>query len=259
MELADSPLRPGAGVSRIYYREAGSGTPLVFLHGGWGYEVYPFDNQISALQGKFRILIPDRSGYGRSSSVAEQPVDFHSRAASETLAFLDALRIDRAVLWGHSDGAVIASLCGLAAPRRITGQILEATHFQKAKHRSHDWMRSVLRNPDLVGERARTAMIRDHGEGWRGVVERNAAAWLAIAEAPGKDLYSGRLAELTAPTLLIFGENDQRTEPGDLEGLREALPGANFQTIPGAGHSPHSAPASADECTRIATGFLNQF
>src|SRR6185436_6512465 len=104
--------------------------------------------------------------------------------------------------------------------------------------------------------RARTAMIRDHGEGWRGVVERNATAWLAIAKVPGKDLYDGKLPELSAPTLLIFGENDQRTEPGDVEGLREALPRANFQTIPEAGHSPHSGSVSAAECTGIASEFL---
>jgi pimeloyl-ACP methyl ester carboxylesterase len=44
VELDQSPLNPEAGPARIYYREAGSGVPLVFLHGGWGYEIYPFDH-----------------------------------------------------------------------------------------------------------------------------------------------------------------------------------------------------------------------
>jgi haloalkane dehalogenase len=98
-----------AGPVRIYYREAGAGIPLVFLHGGWGYEVYPFDRAIEALRGRFRILIPDRSGYGRSTPLTKLPADFHRRAAIEMARFLDALKIERAVLWGHSDGAVIAS------------------------------------------------------------------------------------------------------------------------------------------------------
>src|SRR5437660_156251 len=84
---------PFAGPARIYYRDTGAGAPLVFLHGGWGYEVYPFDRQIAALSGKFRILIPDRSGYGRSSPIASLPADFHSRAVVETQRFLDALHI----------------------------------------------------------------------------------------------------------------------------------------------------------------------
>src|SRR5262249_4390615 len=55
--------------ARIYCRDTGAGSPLLFLHGGWGYEVYPFDRQIEALGGKYRILIPDRTGYGRSPRI----------------------------------------------------------------------------------------------------------------------------------------------------------------------------------------------
>ena len=49
------------GASPIYCREAGAGPALVFLHGGWGYEVYPFDRQIDTLSGRYRIVIPDRT------------------------------------------------------------------------------------------------------------------------------------------------------------------------------------------------------
>ena len=51
----------------VFYREFGQGKPLLFLHGGWGYEMYPFDQQIREFQQKFQILIPDRVGYGRPS------------------------------------------------------------------------------------------------------------------------------------------------------------------------------------------------
>ena len=108
-----------AGPTRTYIRDAGAGAPLIFLHGGWGYEVYPFDRQIDALDRQYRILIPDRSGYGRSPRITSLPPDFHRRAAAETTQVLDALEIDHAVLWGHSDGAVIAALMGLAAPSRF--------------------------------------------------------------------------------------------------------------------------------------------
>jgi len=228
----------------------------VFLHGGWGYEVYPFDQQVAALQDRFRILIPDRSGYGRSSGIEELPAGFHGRASVETLQFLDALKIDRAVLWGHSDGAVIAACCGLAVRRRFSALILEAFHYQSAKHRSLDWMRSVMLDPDAVGERAKEALMRDHGEGWRKVVERNAAAWIEIARVGGPDMYGGRLSELSVPALFIYGGDDPRTEPGDPELVRQALPRADFRVIEGARHSPHSGRDSAEECTRIAKEFL---
>ena len=229
----------------------------MFLHGGWGYEVYPFDQQIAGLSGRYRILIPDRSGHGRSSPIGGLPVDFHQLAARETLLFLDALRIDRAFLWGHSDGAVIAALLGLAAPERFPGLILEAFHYTGNKLGSHAWMRSVMEAPDLVGERTKEALKRDHGEAWRKVVERNASAWLAIGAA-GFDLYGGRLPELAVPALILHGAGDPRAEPGDLDAVRRDLPAAELRSIETARHSPHSEPASAEECTRIAAGFLDR-
>ncbi len=247
-----------AGPARIYYREAGAGIPLVFLHGGWGYEVYPFDRAIEALSGRFRILIPDRSGYGRSTSIAKLPADFHRRAATETARFLDALNIERAVLWGHSDGAVIAALLALDAPQRVSGVILEAFHYTKAKTGSVDFFRAMISAPDTVGGRASSALARDHGEEWRKVLERNATAWLEIVQAGSGDLYGGRLSELRVPALFIHGGHDPRTEPGDLEAIRRQLPQAEIRILEEAGHSPHSEPGSAEECVRIAGEFLDR-
>src|ERR1700675_1374307 len=98
VELAESPHAPGIRPVRIHYREFGHGRPLVFLHGGWGYGVYPFEKQIEAFESQFRILIPDRSGYGSSTRVpAAMPTDFHQLAAQETPAFLEELGIESAV------------------------------------------------------------------------------------------------------------------------------------------------------------------
>ena len=254
--ISDSPLRPGAGPASLYYREAGAGTPLVYLHGGWGYEIYPFDNQIAGLSGRFRILIPDRTGYGRSSDAGQTPVDFHHRAATETLQFLDALKLGRVALWGHSDGAVIAALLGLRSPERFIGLILEAFHYGP-KTGSLDWMQSVLSDPDALGERSKSALYRDHGARWRTVVQRNATAWLEIGRVGAPDLFGGKLPELAVPTLFLHGADDPRTEPGELDAMRRALPGAGFRIIEAARHCPHSQPESAEECTRVAGEFLD--
>jgi len=129
IEIAGSPLAPGVFPVRLRFRESGCGLPLVFLHGGWGYRAYPFDRQIAALERAHRVLVPDRTGYGGSGVLAAQEPDFQARAAVETLAFLDALGIERATLWGHSDGAVIALLAAIAAPGRVDRVVAEATHF----------------------------------------------------------------------------------------------------------------------------------
>ena len=113
-------------------------------------------------------------------------------------------------------------------------------------------------DPDAVGERAKEALVRDHGDGWRKVVERNAAAWIEIARVGGPDMYGGRLSELSVPALFIYGGDDPRTEPTDPELVRQALPRADFRVIEGARHSPHSGRDSAEECTRIAGEFLDR-
>ena len=95
VRIDESPLSPGTSPVELYYRDYGKGQPLIFMHGGWGYQIYPFDSQIEALADRFRIVIPDRSGYGRSTRLQTMPTDFHQRAAVETLGLLDALEIER--------------------------------------------------------------------------------------------------------------------------------------------------------------------
>jgi haloalkane dehalogenase len=259
IELAQSPLA-GNQNTQIYYRESGQGMPLIFLHGGWGYEIYPFDKQIEAFKEQFRILIPDRSGYGRSSRIASMSADFHQQAAEEMLLYLDALRIDRAFLWGHSDGAVIAVKMALAQPSRFNGIILEAFHFYRVKPASRQFFETMGQNPMNLGERVIEVLIRDHGEAdWLQIIEMNGAAWLEIAEtspAPKSDLYGGKLSELTTNTILLHGKQDPRTEPDELAAVQRQLPTTPIHLIEEGKHSPHSERLAASETIRLANQFF---
>src|SRR4030088_1875890 len=67
--------------------------------------------------------------------------------------------------------------------------------------RSSDLM---IAEPDSVGSRAAGALARDHGEGWRKVLERNAAAWLQIKI--GRDH-----VRTPFPYTTLFGSDDCRT------------------------------------------------
>lgn len=244
-------------------RSASNGVPLVFLHGGWGYGLYPFDAQIAALGGTHRILIPDRAGYGRSSRVnGELPLDFHQRAAAEMFAFLDALGIARAILWGHSDGAVIAAMMGMAAPARCECLILEAFHYLRKKPGSRSFFERFAAHPEELGEETRRLLAEDHGEDWwPTVLRRNCGAWFRIADAvkrADEDLYDGRLGELRVPTLFLHGRLDPRTEPGEMERVAEKLPQALIRFVENGKHSPHSEEAARDECSRIAREFFDE-
>lgn len=247
---------------KIHYREYGEGFPLLFLHGGWGYEVYPFDQQIKEFSSRFQILIPDRTGYGRSHRVDSLPADFHARAAVESAAFLDALDIDRCVLWGHSDGAVIAAMMGLAAPKRYAGILLEAFHYYRLKPRSLPFFAGGFDDTTKLSERITGILAHDHGpEDWPEVLRNGANAWLEIARRtrdPQDDLYDGRLNELIAPTILIHGSDDPRTEPDELDRIRRALPHTPINIIEGGAHAPHSERDVVDQVNSAAAAFLDR-
>jgi pimeloyl-ACP methyl ester carboxylesterase len=260
ISIAQSPLAPDLGEVEIFYRQSGQGSAMIHLHGGWGYAVYPFDRQIEAFQRDYRIIIPDRSGYGRSPRIKNLPSDFHQRASQEMIRFLDATKIERAVLWGHSDGAVIAAMMGISLPDRFAGLILEAFHFYRDKPGSRHFFEMMAGNPDALGERVCKILSEDHGEDyWRQLIRMNGRAWIAIAEESRHkkdDLYGGRLGELSVPTIFLHGSRDPRTEPGEIEAVRRQLPSAQIHVVEGGGHSPHSESASFAETNRVAEEFL---
>jgi pimeloyl-ACP methyl ester carboxylesterase len=260
VDIEESPLLPGASPARLFYREFGSGPPFIFLHGGWGYSIYPFEKQIEAFASDFRLIIPDRMGYGRSMRVNEWPVDFHALAAEEVIRLLDALKIDRALFWGHSDGAVISAMLGISHPARCRAIILEAFHFFRRKPGSRDFFDKMSRDPEMLGQRVAGTLSNEHGEDyWQKLIVLNGLAWLRIADMSvrdDQDLYDGKLANLTPSTLMIHGDRDPRTEPGELEAALKASPTIQLHLIAGAGHSPHSESIYADETVRIAREFL---
>jgi pimeloyl-ACP methyl ester carboxylesterase len=268
VELESSPHAANAlnvRPVRIHYRDVGHGRPVVFLHGGWGYGVYPIDRQVEALKGEARFLIPDRSGHGQSSDFAGAlPIDFHTRAAQETLLVLDALGIERAVIWGHSDGAVIAAMVGLMAPSRCSRLVLEAVHFWRDKPSSRDFFTRFADHPEEVSEKLQNLLAADHGERWADIVRRNCRVWLELAKLDSgkldsgraedfrpRDLYEGQLGELTVPVTFLHGRGDPRTEPGEMESVREALPGAEVRFIENGRHSPHSEDSRWREVNNI--------
>jgi pimeloyl-ACP methyl ester carboxylesterase len=248
--LEHSPLAGGA--ARIHYREYGEGMPLDFQHSGWGYHIFPIHKQLHALK-EYRVIIPDRSGYGHSTKPAAFDTDFHVRAAKETLLLLDKLGVREAIFWGHSDGAVIAAFIGLMAPERCWGLILEAFHYFRRKSESRSFFESMISAPESFGERVCAVLANEHGNPyWRELLKQEGTAWLDIAKTAAtgtEDLFDGRLGELNGPTFFLHGARDPRTDPGEFDAIQRALPSAEIRMIENGQHCPHNESAAAEAFT----------
>ncbi|MBV8613265.1 MAG: alpha/beta fold hydrolase [Acetobacteraceae bacterium] len=222
---------------------------LVLLHEGLGSVGLwrDFPARLAAATG-CGVLAYSRFGYGHSDSVAlPRPLDYMRREAVEVLpGVLDAARVARAVLVGHSDGASIAAIyAGRVADPRVLGLVLMAPHFF-VEEICLDSIAAIRREYD-TGLRARLA--RHHGDvdaaflGW-------ADAWLDPGFPAAFDL-SPELARISVPTLILQGEHDPYGTVAHAR-LAERLAPADVRTVLlAAGHAPH-VEASAETVAEIA-------
>src|SRR5262249_48503274 len=153
-----------------------------------------------------RLIFPDRRGYGRSSRLASLPLGYHHDAMLDLVRFLDRLSIDRAVVWGHSDGAISGALLAAVHPDRVAALVVESLPFHRAKPR--DFLAKYADEPDSLPEHVKEALRGDHGEEhWRTVIRMHSRVWLDFHRVGG-DFYEGMLERISCPTLVLYGEND---------------------------------------------------
>src|SRR6187401_2248550 len=88
----------------MYYQVFGSGEPILLIHGGLGHGDI-WSSQVADLAKDHKVIVPDSRGHGRSTRNAE-PFGY-DLMASDYLALLDHLKIDRTELVGWSDGGII--------------------------------------------------------------------------------------------------------------------------------------------------------
>lgn len=105
--------------ARIWYDAYGIGAPVILLHGGlghssnWGYQVP------ALIENGYRAVVIDSRGHGRSTRDGK-PYSY-DLMASDVLAVMNALHLDRVVLVGWSDGACTALILARQYPSRVAG------------------------------------------------------------------------------------------------------------------------------------------
>lgn len=115
-QAANSGYAPVNGI-KIWYAEFGRGAPVILLHGGLANSNY-WGKLVPALASRYRVIVMDSRGHGRSSR-DDKPYGY-DLMASDVIALMDYLKIDKAALIGWSDGAIIGLDIAMHHPERLT-------------------------------------------------------------------------------------------------------------------------------------------
>ena len=229
------------------YQEAGSGTPLVLLH-GFPLDRRIFEDQIAVLAKNNRVILPDLPGFGQSKS--DNPFTIASLAdhVHELLASMDALPC---TLGGLSMGGYVALAFAKKYPQDLNAFILIDTRAEGDTPEGKAGREKMIELVRKEGSKAiadqmmpkmfSEATLKANGEPvkkLRDIMEHCPAKTIehALAAMRDREDYVGFLSSIAAPTLIIVGEQDVITPPKMAQAMHEKILNSILVQIPGAGH-----------------------
>jgi pimeloyl-ACP methyl ester carboxylesterase len=226
-------------------REAGSGAPLVFLHGAGG--LLPEEPLLAKLAERFHVFAPSWPGFGEEAGedLLEDMLDFTLHG----LDVVEALGAERPHLVGHSMGGMIAAEMACLANASFAKLALLApvglwldAHPIPDLFATPPWelpallfadpaagQKLLLAGLDFGNDAALTRFMVDNAR-------RLGSAGKILFPIPNRRL-SKRLYRMTAPTLLVWGKQDKLIAPAYAERFQKLLPGeSRIAWIDQAGH-----------------------
>ena len=233
--------------ARIWYAAYGSGRPVILLHGGlghsgnWGY-------QVPALTGNgYRAIVIDSRGHGRSTR-DEQPYTYELMA-SDVVAVMDTLGIEKASVVGWSDGACTGMILASNSPARIEGVFYFACNMDPSG------TKQFIMTPII--QRCFNRHVKDYAQ-----LSATPDNFDEFSEAVGlmqrtQPNYSAEdLAQIGVPVAIIHSEHDEFIKREHAEYLAGSIPGAEFIYLPGVSHfAPLQKP---EQFNRAMLAFLDK-
>jgi 3-oxoadipate enol-lactonase len=232
--------------ARIHWNDQGQGAPVLLIM-GLGYASCLWHRIRPVLAQRYRTVAFDNRGVGLSS-VPPGPYSIATMAA-DAAAVLDAAGIVSAHVFGVSMGGMIAQEFALQFPMRTRSLILGCTSpGGSSAVRAESKVIDVLQARGITLEQAREAILPyiydpatpkekinedvDLRRPWLPSLEGYTAQLQAILAWEG---YS-RIAQITAPTLVIHGKSDALVPPGNAELIARRIPGAKLILLERASH-----------------------
>ena len=237
---------------RLHYVRRGRGEPLLLIQGLSANHLHWGEEFLGLLEEDFDYVSYDHQGTGHSERTTD-PFTMLD-LADDAAGLLDALELNSAHVMGVSMGGMVAQEVALRHPQRVRTLTLGCTYAGGEG--------SALTDPTVIQHLGELFMSGRAQEGLRAAFEYNVSREFAddpanfeLVKRIARDLptsldvmllqvqavaghdTSKRLGEISAPTLVIHGSEDQMLSVSNAHHIAERIPGARLEILEGVGHA----------------------
>ncbi|HVL88095.1 MAG TPA: alpha/beta hydrolase [Candidatus Thermoplasmatota archaeon] len=266
------PLVEANGV-RLFVKDRGSGTPILFVHGSWS-DHHGWDLVVPGLSAQFRTVAYDRRGHSQSEGLDTSGP--RVRNAQDLLALVDALDFAPTFAAGSSYGSVILLTAAALRPDAFAGLFVheppavslladdaQLAPMLEESGRRMQAVEQLLDEGDVVAGARRFVETVAFGPGqWeklparvRDTFVRNAATWRNERRDPQSlTIDLAALSRYPGPVVLSQGTQSPPFFAAVLDRLAKALPQAKRHAFEGAGHAPQLS--HPDAYVQALAGFV---
>ena len=245
VQFSTAQLKTGIRV-RYAFKGDASGIPVILLH-GYGDSWFSFSPILPLLDNKYRVYILDQRGHGDS----DRPLGNYAlkQFAEDVLAFMDAIKVKKATVVGHSMGSFVAQHVAATAPERVNKLVLVGSATKIRNNVVSDLQREISTLTDPVPEK----FIQDFQTSvafqplpqdfLKGVVSESrklpARVWQEVIAQMLSPEADAQLAKIKAPTLIIWGDKENIFPRSEQDALRAVLKNSLLKVYPDTGHAPN--------------------
>jgi pimeloyl-ACP methyl ester carboxylesterase len=224
-QATKSGYAPVNGI-KIWYAEFGAGAPVILLHGGLANSNY-WGKLVPALAPHYRVIVMDSRGHGRSSR-DDKPYGY-DLMASDVLALMDYLKIDKAALIGWSDGAIIGLDIAMHHPERLTKLFAFAANSNPnaVKDVEHDPVFSTF----IARARTEYQKLSPTPNQYDAFLKQITKMWDSEPHWTAADL-----AAIKVPTWIVDADHDEAIKRDNTLFMADNIPGSGLLIQPDMSH-----------------------
>lgn len=215
----------------MYFEAHGAGEPLILLHGGFG-SADIWNNQIPAFSEHYYVIAPDSRGQGRTTD-SDAPFSYHLMA-EDTIRLMDYLGIEAAYIVGWSDGGNIGIDLAIHHPERVKALVAFGANINPAGYQDGflDYVRNATVEDIKLMVGIEYLQMMPDPERLPIILEKIKTLYTTEPDFTAKEL-----AAITAPTLILDGQNETAIRLDQPQKIAESIPNAQLIILPNAGHS----------------------